>query len=118
MENLESVVRERNRAYFELETGENGERPTGEATNCFGKLMLNKIKNKKFFVTLNLFLLLFILGLSYTYKMREHAIEKRFNKKFLEDEKLHNKTNDYKFINDFLNRLREKQKNKQKYINL
>lgn len=36
MENLETVVRERNRAYFELETGESGERPKGEATNCFG----------------------------------------------------------------------------------
>ncbi|XP_023218688.1 39S ribosomal protein L47, mitochondrial-like isoform X1 [Centruroides sculpturatus] len=27
MENLEEVIRERNRAYYELETGENGERP-------------------------------------------------------------------------------------------
>lgn len=40
MENLETVVRERNRAYFELETGESGERPSVELTNCFGMIFL------------------------------------------------------------------------------
>ncbi|XP_035779955.1 39S ribosomal protein L47, mitochondrial-like isoform X2 [Anopheles albimanus] len=36
MENLESVIRERNRAYFELETGETGERPGRVVTNQLG----------------------------------------------------------------------------------
>jgi len=36
MANLESVVRERNRAYHLLETGQSGERPGGEVTNFLG----------------------------------------------------------------------------------
>ncbi|XP_034945474.1 39S ribosomal protein L47, mitochondrial [Chelonus insularis] len=36
MENLEEVVRERNRAYYELETGEHGERETVFARNVLG----------------------------------------------------------------------------------
>lgn len=36
MENLEAVIKERNRAYFELETGETGERPTKLTKNAFG----------------------------------------------------------------------------------
>jgi large subunit ribosomal protein L47 len=36
MKNLEDVVRERNRAYYELETGETGERPGKMATNAIG----------------------------------------------------------------------------------
>lgn len=36
MENLEEVVRERNRAYYELETGVTGERKTMEITELFG----------------------------------------------------------------------------------
>lgn len=36
MENLETVVRERNKAYHLLETGETGERPTEMITNAFG----------------------------------------------------------------------------------
>ncbi|XP_046983976.1 39S ribosomal protein L47, mitochondrial [Schistocerca americana] len=36
MANLEEVVRERNRAYFELETGEDGERPWKMQTNPLG----------------------------------------------------------------------------------
>ena len=35
MSNLEEVVKERNRAYYELETGETGERP--------GKLVYNQL---------------------------------------------------------------------------
>ncbi|KAL1497159.1 hypothetical protein ABEB36_008164 [Hypothenemus hampei] len=54
MENLEEVVRERNRAYHELETGETGERPGKLATNIF--------------------------GLNYFYKMSEHVIPKYMNK--------------------------------------
>lgn len=37
MNNLESVVRERNRAYHMLETGETGERPGKLVYNCLGK---------------------------------------------------------------------------------
>lgn len=36
MENLEAVVRERNEAYFQLETGETGERPSVIVHNCLG----------------------------------------------------------------------------------
>lgn len=36
MENLEEVVRERNRAYYELETGEIGEQPVKSVTGPFG----------------------------------------------------------------------------------
>lgn len=36
MSNLESVVRERNRAYHLLETGETGERPGKVVYNCLG----------------------------------------------------------------------------------
>lgn len=36
MENIETVVRERNEAYFLLETGETGERPRKLARNVFG----------------------------------------------------------------------------------
>lgn len=36
MENLETVVRERNRAYHLLETGETGERPQKQMHNAFG----------------------------------------------------------------------------------
>lgn len=36
MENLETVVRERNKAYHLLETGETGERPTRMVYNTLG----------------------------------------------------------------------------------
>lgn len=36
MNNLETVVRERNRAYFELETGHNGERRGKVIKNALG----------------------------------------------------------------------------------
>lgn len=38
MDNLESVVRERNRAYHMLETGETGERPGKLTYNRLGKI--------------------------------------------------------------------------------
>lgn len=38
MGNLESVVRERNSAYYDLEVGECGERPKQLVTNLLGKL--------------------------------------------------------------------------------
>ncbi|TGZ58402.1 large ribosomal subunit protein uL29m [Temnothorax longispinosus] len=56
MSNLESVVRERNRAYHLLETGETGERP--------GKPVYN------------------ILGLRFYYRMRQHSIPKFVNTKW------------------------------------
>ena len=36
MENLEEVVRERNRAYWQLETGKTGERERTHRKDCFG----------------------------------------------------------------------------------
>lgn len=36
MKNIETVVRERNRAYFLLETGEDGERPVKDVIDAFG----------------------------------------------------------------------------------
>jgi len=38
MSNLETVVRERNKAYFDLEVGEIGERPGQLVTSILGKL--------------------------------------------------------------------------------
>jgi large subunit ribosomal protein L47 len=37
MKNLEDVVRERNEAYFQLETGQTGERPVYTRTGAVGK---------------------------------------------------------------------------------
>lgn len=37
MKNLETVVRERNKAYYNLEVGECGERPGQLVTNLLGK---------------------------------------------------------------------------------
>lgn len=45
MNNLESIVRERNRAYHLLETGETGERPGELAYNCLGKICTNLCNN-------------------------------------------------------------------------
>lgn len=56
MTNLETVVRERNKAYHLLETGETGERP--------GKLVYNA------------------LGLKFYYRMREYLIPKYMNTKW------------------------------------
>lgn len=49
MSNLETVVRERNKAYYDLEVGEIGERPGELVTNQLGKLYKKHIyilKNK------------------------------------------------------------------------
>lgn len=56
MTNLETVVRERNKAYHLLETGETGERP--------GKLVYNA------------------LGLKFYYRMREYLVPKFMNSKW------------------------------------
>lgn len=42
MSNLEEVVRERNKAYYLLETGKTGERPKEVVQNAFGLNMLYK----------------------------------------------------------------------------
>uniref|UniRef100_A0A182MH82 Large ribosomal subunit protein uL29m n=1 Tax=Anopheles culicifacies TaxID=139723 RepID=A0A182MH82_9DIPT len=61
MDNLEEVVRERNRAYYELETGETGERP--------GKVVPNE------------------LGIRFYYRAFEHVIPKYANPKWNERHK-------------------------------
>ncbi|XP_058801495.1 large ribosomal subunit protein uL29m [Phymastichus coffea] len=53
MDNLEAVVRERNEAYYQLETGESGERPS-------------KIVNN-------------VLGIRHLYKLRQYTIPKFIN---------------------------------------
>ncbi|XP_078050461.1 mitochondrial ribosomal protein L47 isoform X2 [Augochlora pura] len=63
MFNLETVVRERNRAYHKLETGESGERPA--------KLQYNA------------------LGLKFFYRMRQHRIPKFMNTKWRETHRFH-----------------------------
>lgn len=45
MDNLESVVRERNRAYHLLETGETGERPAKLVYNRLGKRYVYNAQN-------------------------------------------------------------------------
>ncbi|XP_055903424.1 LOW QUALITY PROTEIN: 39S ribosomal protein L47, mitochondrial [Eupeodes corollae] len=57
MENLEAVVRERNKAYHLLETGETGERP--------GRLVANP------------------LGIKYYYKAKEHVLPPHMNVKWI-----------------------------------
>ncbi|XP_033223976.1 39S ribosomal protein L47, mitochondrial [Belonocnema kinseyi] len=58
MENLEAVVRERNKAYHLLETGETGERPAKVVRNA--------------------------IGLPFCYRLRQHVIPKFANKKWKE----------------------------------
>nr|AEE61946.1 unknown [Dendroctonus ponderosae] len=79
MENLETVVRERNKAYHELETGETGERP--------GKLETNP------------------LGLKSYRKLREYFLPKHMNKHWLENAKT---LENYTEVNQFLLKYREK----------
>jgi len=99
MNNLESIVRERNRAYHLLETGETGERPGKLVYNCLGikdlrHLYSNILENiylelKKFAsiklqkVTIDveskiIFFYLFV-GLRFYYRMRQHCIPKFVN---------------------------------------
>lgn len=79
MSNLESVVRERNRAYFELETGETGERP--------GRLVHNQ------------------LGIKYFYRSSEHIVPYWMNRKWRENHifRYHGSA-----VNKFLLKYREK----------
>lgn len=61
MQYLEEVVRERNRAYYKLETGTTGERP--------GQMINNE------------------LGMRYYYKQSEHSLPRFMNKKWQEKHK-------------------------------
>jgi large subunit ribosomal protein L47 len=61
MTNLEEVVRERNKAYHELETGQTGERP--------GRLVNNQ------------------LGVKFFYREFEHLVPRYMNRKWREDHK-------------------------------
>lgn len=79
MENLEEVVRERNRAYYELETGETGERTEELRENTF--------------------------GLNYRHVPTEHLIPKKFNKKYRDRFKL---LVPEKEKEEFLRKIREK----------
>ncbi|XP_016844335.1 39S ribosomal protein L47, mitochondrial isoform X2 [Nasonia vitripennis] len=56
MKNIETVVRERNEAYYQLETGETGERPTKYVWN--------------------------ILGMKQFYRLKQHLIPKHLNTKW------------------------------------
>lgn len=80
MRNVEEVVRERNRAYHALETGESGER---KMTISFHGL-----------------------GLKRNYKLREHVIPERMNRNW--NETLRNSCS-YKEAKDFVRLHREKQ---------
>lgn len=62
MVNLEDIVRERNKAYYLLETGTTGERP--------GKVAVNQ------------------LGMNYFYKASEHVLPKEMNRHWWKNRKL------------------------------
>lgn len=80
MKNLEQVVRERNRAYFELETGETGERP--------GRLVRNQI------------------GVNYYYRSFQHVLPPYMNKKWFESH--HMKNAGGNAVSKFVKLLRER----------
>lgn len=89
MENLETVVRERNRAYYELETGETGERPG------------RKVSGQ--------------LGIAHFYRSCEHVIPYFFNKKWRMEHVFHYKGT---AVRKFLQKYREKLWNaKRKVLN-
>ncbi|XP_057672164.1 39S ribosomal protein L47, mitochondrial [Diorhabda carinulata] len=79
MENLETVVRERNKAYHQLETGETGERPGRVETGAF--------------------------GIRYYYKMCEYPLPKEMNTKWKQKYKFYKYDKD---VEDFLVKYREK----------
>lgn len=79
MENLEMVVRERNKAYHMLETGETGERPTEMISNAF--------------------------SLPELYQKKEYPIPKHMNKEWLEKDSYKASGKDLK---DFLLKYKEK----------
>lgn len=78
MENLETVVRERNRAYYELETGTVGERKTMEVTGP--------------------------LGIPVKYTEEEHLVPKHLNAEWQEK---HDSDLEHKDVKEFLEKYRE-----------
>lgn len=88
MKNLEDVVRERNKAYHLLETGETGERP--------GRLVRNP------------------LGLRFFYREFEHIIPRFMNRKWRET---HNFYHGGYAVNKFLKLYREKLYNEKRKSN-
>ncbi|XP_015607858.1 39S ribosomal protein L47, mitochondrial [Cephus cinctus] len=85
MENLETVVRERNQAYHLLETGETGERPAKYVYNA--------------------------LGMRFFYRMTQHRIPKFMNKKWF---KTHHFGFGGYAVRTFLRKYNEKQNNKER----
>ncbi|KAK4880264.1 hypothetical protein RN001_008410 [Aquatica leii] len=80
MENLEEVVRERNRAYYELETGETGEQIEKEITGPF--------------------------GLPVDYKLTEHSIPKEVNAQWQKEQEVKCRPED---VTNFLLKYKEKE---------
>lgn len=89
MENLEEVVRERNRAYHNLEVGTDGERDNYQRVDFSGRLV--------------------------PYKPLQHAIPRYMNKMFNNKIKLRYHTNFGPDVVQFLRRLEEKKYNSEKH---
>ncbi|KAF8773042.1 39S ribosomal protein L47, mitochondrial-like [Argiope bruennichi] len=85
MENLEAVVRERNEAYYLLETGKTGERPHGWKEDYFGRFDIVPLK--------------------------EHLIPMKENKDFLENELFPTMETVNPTVPEFLLKLKEKERN-------
>lgn len=84
MSNLESVVRERNRAYYMLETGTTGERPARLSFNALGKVFhifdACVVKGtQSLYQGIPLYL---VVGLRFFYRMRQYNIPKFMNTKW------------------------------------
>ena len=83
MANLESVVRERNKAYYMLETGTTGERPVTLKYSPLGKILYfysicykickNFLMNQFYFI-----------GLRFRYRLRQYSRPKHANPKWYE----------------------------------
>lgn len=93
MENLEEVVRERNRAYYELETGEIGEQPVKSVTGPF--------------------------GLPVEYRMTEHSIPKETNIDWQKKQESNSNPDDIKeFLLKYNEKIRvEKQREQRRNFN-
>jgi len=82
MEHLEEVVRERNRAYFQLEVGVSGERVREYRPDCFGRIV--------------------------PYKMREHAVPYHMNTSYRRTLRFRFSNSGRSDVLDFQARLRER----------
>jgi len=88
MENLEEVVRERNKAFHQLEIGVSGERERVYRTDCFGRIV--------------------------PYKNREHSIPLRINSSYRQKLKFRFSNGGRDDVLDFQARLRERMMMKEK----